>query len=101
MGFAIGKASVALLLMRIIVPSSVYRRWTLYGTMVTVVLINAIDIILTFVQCDPPEALWDTHLVQDGEATCWDPSVQKNFAVFTSGKCLVQRPIVCWDLEGW
>jgi len=84
-GFAVGKVSVALLMLRIIGPNTVWRKWILWGTMVSVIIINAVGCILTFVQCDPPRALWNPQLVASGQAKCWNPKVQSNYALFLSG----------------
>ena len=79
-----GKISVALLILRIIGPNTTWRKLLLWGLMVSVFLINAVDCILTFVQCDPPKALWDSQLVSMGLAKCWDSKVQSDFAIFLS-----------------
>lgn len=83
-GFATGKVSVALLLLRIIGPSTIWRKWILYITMVSVTTINILGCIFTFAQCNPPRALWTPHLVDTGQAACWDPRVQSNYAIFLS-----------------
>ena len=81
-GFATGKISVALLILRIIGPSSTWRKWILYITMASVFIINALGCIITFVQCDPPRALW----AADMSSHCWDPKIQSDYAIFLSSK---------------
>jgi len=83
-GFATGKISVALLILRIMGPNSVWRKWMLYLSIVSVFIINALGCILTFVQCSPSYALWNPQLVATGQATCWDPKVQSDYAIFLS-----------------
>jgi hypothetical protein len=47
-------------------------------------VITVINIVLTFAQCSPVEALWNPGLVAEGKAQCWSPSIQTNFAIFLS-----------------
>jgi hypothetical protein len=78
----LGKASVAFLTLRLIGPGSVWRRGLLWFCAVSAVTINLIGCILSFVQCDPPRLLWDAT----AEGSCWDPSVQADYALFSGGK---------------
>lgn len=87
-GFATGKISVALLILRIIGPNSFWRRWILYFAMVTVFILNSIDCIITFTQCNPPKALWEPQLVAEGKAKCWNPHIQADYAIFLSSTLL-------------
>ncbi len=87
-GFATGKISVALLILRILGPSTIWRKWILYGCMASVFIINAIGSILTFVQCNPPRALWTPTI----PSHCWDPKVQSDYAIFLSSK--LHTPVV-------
>ena len=66
LGFSIGKVSVALLIYRLQAPSR-WRTRLLAGLSVTVVLSTLLSIILYFVQCSPPRALWDP-----AAGTCWN-----------------------------
>ena len=84
--FATGKISIALLLLRLIGPKTIWRKWILYSTIISVFIINALGCILTFVQCNPPYALWTPQLVAAGHASCWNPQVQSNYAMFLSCK---------------
>ena len=54
--------------------------------MVSVLIFNSVDCILTFVQCNPPRALWMPQLIASGEAKCWDSRVQADFAIFLAGE---------------
>ena len=87
MGFATGKISVGLLLLRIIGPNTVWRKWILYFSITTAFIFSAINVVLTFVQCTPVAGLWNPALLASGEAHCWDPSIQAHFAEFLSGEC--------------
>jgi hypothetical protein len=85
-GFATGKISVALLILRLIGPNTFWRKWTLYGSMITVFIFNVLACILTFVQCDPPRALWEPQLIATGQAKCWDSRIQSDYAIFSTCK---------------
>lgn len=84
MGFAVAKISVALLILRIIGPFTVYRKYILYFTMLSVFCINAIVCILIYAQCTPPRALWEPQLIAAGEARCWNPNIVTDYAIFLS-----------------
>jgi hypothetical protein len=85
-GFATGKISVALLILRLIGPNTFWRKWILYASMVTVFIFNALACIFTFVQCNPPRALWTPQLVATGQAKCWDSTSQADFSIFSAGE---------------
>ena len=89
---AMAKISVAFLIERVICPPGTarptsqidpkkaklrgidWRRATLRGISGSVALSATITIILFYVQCDPPSALWDHHLSPPtGSAKCWNP----------------------------
>ncbi|KAK0702006.1 hypothetical protein B0T26DRAFT_744917 [Lasiosphaeria miniovina] len=78
--FATGKASVAFLTLRFIGRNTFWRKWILYYIIVTIFIANGLGCIITFVQCDPPRALW----TPDIPAKCWDPSVQLHYNYFLS-----------------
>lgn len=82
--FATGKISVACLILRIIGPNTFWRKWTLYGIIASVFIINALGCIFSFVQCNPPRALWTPEIV--GPDTCWNPKTQSNYAIFLSSE---------------
>lgn len=86
-GFATGKISIGLLILRIIGPNTVVRKWLLYVALSLSVIFSIIDIVLTFAQCNPPRALWVSSLVTEGEATCLDSRIQSNFALFLGCEC--------------
>ncbi|KAK2606307.1 hypothetical protein QQS21_003238 [Conoideocrella luteorostrata] len=84
MGFATGKLSVGILLYRVIGSTTFWRKWSLCFTVVSALVFSIVNVALTFAQCSPPSALWNPHLVETGEAKCWPPSIQTNFAIFVS-----------------
>ena len=84
MALAIAKMSVAFLILRLVGPSTRWRKWFLYLSIVLTFIIGALACILTFAQCNPPRALWEPTEVPN--AKCWKPSVQSDFAIFTGGK---------------
>jgi hypothetical protein len=50
--------------------------------------------------CDPPKALWKISLVAKGEATCKNPWILINYAVFTGGNYFSISPgslILNWN----
>ena len=79
--FATGKASVAILILRIMGRTSFWRRLVLYAVIVSVFIVNSLGCVFTFVQCDPPRALWTPGL----SAHCWDPKVQEHYNYFLAG----------------
>ncbi|KAL9134774.1 MAG: hypothetical protein Q9175_004043 [Cornicularia normoerica] len=81
MALAIAKMSVAFLILRLVGPSTRWRKWSLYLSIVLTFTIGALACILTFAQCNPPRALWEPTEVP--WAKCWKPSVQSDFAIFT------------------
>lgn len=72
------KLSVSFLLLRILGPQAKWSRLFLIVNMVLFTATMVIACILTFVQCDPPRALWE----EVPGAKCWDTSVQAGYATF-------------------
>ena len=54
----------------------------LWFMMTTVFIIFALVAILDFVQCNPPEHMWNITV----PAKCWDPSVYADFSIFSGGE---------------
>ena len=79
------KASVALLVLRLIGPNTFWRKYILYFVIVTVFITNSLALIFTFVQCNPVQALWNPTI----PANCWDPSVQADYNYFNGGNFLI------------
>ena len=78
--YVTGKASVGFLILRFLGPTTFWRKWTIWTVMILTLIVNSINCIITFAQCDPPRALWDHGVT----ARCWDPRVQAKFAMFQS-----------------
>jgi hypothetical protein len=70
--FGSGKVSVGCSILRLLPPSSIWRKWIIWFTIVFTFVFNCLNCILTFTQCDPPKALWQP----DVPHKCWDPSIQ-------------------------
>lgn len=84
MALATAKISVAFVMLRIIPRATVWPRRFLYFSILSTFLTSASVSIVTFMQCDPPRALWEFGIKG---AKCWDPRVQSNYAIFTA----------CWN----
>ena len=82
--FGSGKVSVGCLILRLLPPNSVWRKWIIWTTIIFVFVFDALNCVLTFVQCSPPRALWEP----DTPHSCWDPSVQTKIAFGGTGKQL-------------
>ncbi|GKZ26512.1 hypothetical protein AbraIFM66951_002593 [Aspergillus brasiliensis] len=82
--FATPKLAVTAMLNRILNPSMVQRvcLWVLTGL---AAVVSGVCIIVLFTMCDPPEALWKSHLVTEGKATCKDVWILIDYAIFTGG----------------
>ncbi|KAL5340223.1 hypothetical protein BJX70DRAFT_361843 [Aspergillus crustosus] len=72
-----GKVSVALFLLRII-DKVKHHRPVVLGGIVFLTIVNSVCVFTIYGQCSPTARLWDA----DVEGTCWEPSVQKNYAFF-------------------
>ncbi|ROW11336.1 hypothetical protein VMCG_01224 [Cytospora schulzeri] len=77
--YATAKASVSLLILRVIGPGSACRRTILIFIMISATIINVLIIPLTFVQCHPSRALWDSSI--EG-ASCWPSYILMHYDYF-------------------
>ncbi|KAF1949690.1 hypothetical protein CC80DRAFT_483939 [Byssothecium circinans] len=75
-----GKISVAFLILRLLNRASIRRRWSLYVASVWTAINTVVMIVLTFVQCENPAALWDKGLMETTK--CWNPKVQSSFSIY-------------------
>ena len=89
--YVTGKASVGCLTLRFLGPKSFWRKWIILGVISLTFIVNSINCVLTLVQCDPLRALWD-HSVK---GHCWNPNIQKDFALFVGGKIRRPEPELC------
>lgn len=83
MALATSKASVALLIMRIM-GTSTWRKNFLYFLIAANFLFCTLAIIFTFTQCRPSRALWDPSV----KGKCWNPKSQAGFSLFTGSTCI-------------
>lgn len=97
MTMATAKISVAFLLLRIIGPTTVWRKRFLYFSIISLFAIGVLCSIVSFVQCNPPRALWESV----PGAKCWDPKTQIDIAVFgsspfPSSHCFQPHPLTIY-----
>jgi len=85
MCLGVAKISVAFLMLRLIGPAIVWRKWCLYLSIILTFIIGSLASILTFVQCNPPRALRKAPSQVPG-AKRWNPKVQSDFATFCGGQ---------------
>ncbi|KAI9926251.1 hypothetical protein ASPWEDRAFT_115636 [Aspergillus wentii DTO 134E9] len=81
LSFTLPKLAVTAMLNRILNPTTLHRciLWFLTGSAATV---SCICIIILFTMCNPPKALWQTHLMMEG-ATCKSTTMLIDYAIFT------------------
>lgn len=89
--FGTGKISVGCLILRLLPPASVWFKRVLWITILLTGFLNGLDIVLTFVQCNPPRTLWEPNIPH----SCWDASVQLaiSYAGSSKGALLTCSPI--------
>ncbi|RAL00135.1 uncharacterized protein BO80DRAFT_408880 [Aspergillus ibericus CBS 121593] len=80
--FTIPKLAVTAMLNRILNPNLVQRVY-LWSLTSLAAVVSGICIIILFTMCDPPKALWQSHLVTEGKATCKDVWILIDYAIFT------------------
>lgn len=84
MAIALGKASVAFLVLRLIGPITVWRKRFLYGNAMLFMLVSISSCVVMFVGCTPPRALWEPV----PGARCWNTRIDVSYGVFQSGKTI-------------
>lgn len=80
LAIAMGKISVAFLILRI-VPQDRLRRWLLYIGAGTIAILLGCQCIMIYAQCRPPRALWMFNV--DGK--CWPPEVIADIGMVLAG----------------
>ncbi|KAF2458075.1 hypothetical protein BDY21DRAFT_320566 [Lineolata rhizophorae] len=80
--FGTGKASVGMLILRLLPRTALKKRWFIYFCIVSGLIVNSLCCVFTFVQCNPVEGLWDPKV----PANCWKPDSQAAFAMFSGGE---------------
>ena len=78
-----GRISFAIFLLRIC--DTPLRRGFLIGMTGLLTLIFVPLICITLAQCTPVAALWNSDLVLNGQATCWNPQIEAIYSVAAGG----------------
>lgn len=89
LAFSLPKLAVAALLNRLLNPSLAQRIW-LWSLTGFAFAVSIVCIILLFVLCDPPKAVWQVHLVTEGAATCKSTWTLVDYTIFTGGEFLAR-----------
>ena len=84
MSLGTGKISVALLLLQVETQNR-WRRYGLYGIMISSFIVCSITIVCSYTQCSPVERLWDPTITT---GKCWNPSIQSSIAVGVGSESL-------------
>jgi hypothetical protein len=91
-GVAAGKVSVSALILAIM--QNTHRVWQkVYLWVFCMVLVCMVCIscsVLTFAQCRPAAALWDTRI----KGHCIKPSIMADFGTFTGGRLILHRTAI-------
>ena len=87
------KLAVALLLIRLLNPSK-WQRWFMYFITISCIIAFVLCALFLWVQCTPTEGLWNPTIV----ATCWNPSVLVNYAIFCGGRQPYFGTLTLWWL---
>ncbi len=84
LSFTLAKVAVVILLIQLLRPALWHVRflWTLVSGNV---LFMATAGLIFFLQCRPPQALWN----QEVEHSCWDPMIATSLAISASGKSIL------------
>ncbi|RHZ70902.1 hypothetical protein CDV55_106844 [Aspergillus turcosus] len=77
-GYATGKASIGAFILRLIGPQSMWQKWVVWVLIIFTALVNVLNSIFNFVQCDPVQGNWDPRV----SAKCWAKKAQLKFAYF-------------------
>lgn len=83
LAYATGKASIGALILRIVGHQNKWQRAVVWVVIVLTALLNVLNTIFNFVQCQPVSANWD----RSGSFKCWPAKAQLDFAYFMSGTC--------------
>jgi hypothetical protein len=92
MGVGAGKVSVSALILAIM--KNTHKQWQkIYLWVFCITLVMCVSIscsVLTFAQCRPAQALWDSRI----EGKCIDPKAMANYGTFTGGTRVSIQSIV-------
>lgn len=86
MSSALGKSSVAFLILRLIGPITIWQKWFIYINGVLFFIVMFLTSIFALVKCSPTRAIWENVI----GAKCWSPNIIGNFNIFGSG----EKPVV-------
>jgi len=78
----IGKISVGLTILRILGPTSRWRRGIIWSFIIGTIIFGILGVVFVYAQCKDPRALWNPAIAET--TTCWDPDIQANFNLFLS-----------------
>lgn len=87
LSYATGKASVGALILRLIGRQNMWQKWAVWVLIVFTAIVNILNMIFNFVQCNPVNANWDPRVKL--HATCWDGRSQLKFAYFMCGTTII------------
>lgn len=77
-----GNISTAFLILRLMGPKAIWRKWFLYICIALTIIITIAAVIITFAQCRPLRALWE-HV---HGSKCWNPKVDTDIGYFTASE---------------
>ncbi|GFF27700.1 hypothetical protein IFM58399_01768 [Aspergillus lentulus] len=77
-GYATGKASIGAFILRLIGPQNMWQKWVVWVLIIFTPLVNVLNCIFNFVQCNPVQGNWDPRV----SAKCWEKRAQLKFAYF-------------------
>jgi hypothetical protein len=84
-GYATGKASIGAFILRLIGPQNMWQKWVVWALIIFTTLVNVLNCIFNFVQCNPVQGNWDPKV----SARCWERRAQLKFAY----SCVVRSQI--------
>ena len=80
LALTVARISIAAFLLRLFAANK-WLKWFLIVMTIVNTIFAILPLIMIFTQCTPVEALWDPPVGQ-----CWDPKIQRDFAVVSSGR---------------
>lgn len=95
MGTALGKCSVGLLILRIMGPSSFWRKWFIYGNMATLMAVTMSAALTILIQCAPTKALWE---IVPG-SKCWNPNIALDISLAQSCEYFTSITVIAKDVN--
>lgn len=90
MSVAVPKLAVVIFLAKAVGPTNPYQIRALYISVVTLIVLSAVNVVLVFAQCSPPSASWRPNIPHK----CWNPASVTNYIIFVGGVAFL-----CSDCE--